>query len=69
MSRWLTDRAGPDLGDPRLRGRLVPAVVAAGVPQPVDFSRAFRATHGTPPGDYPRQVLVAGRTDATMVTR
>jgi AraC-like DNA-binding protein len=52
-----------DLTDPRLRGMPVHAIGARwGFRSPTDFSRAFRAAHGIPPGDYRRQMLAAGRT-------
>jgi AraC-like DNA-binding protein len=52
-----------DLTDPRLRGMPVQAIGARwGFRSPADFSRAFRAAHGIPPGDYRRQTLAADRT-------
>jgi AraC-like DNA-binding protein len=57
------ERCRADLTDPRLRGMPVHAIGARwGFRSPADFSRAFRAAHGTPPGDYRRQALAAGRT-------
>ena len=52
------ERCRADLADPRLRGRPVHAVGARwGFRSPADFSRAFRAAHGMPPGDYRRHAL------------
>jgi AraC-like DNA-binding protein len=57
------ERCHADLTDPRLRGMPVHAIGARwGFRSPADFSRAFRAAHGVPPGDYRRQALAAGRT-------
>jgi AraC-like DNA-binding protein len=57
------ERCRADLTDPRLRGMAVHAIGARwGLGSPADFSRAFRAAHGIPPGDYRRQALAAGRT-------
>jgi AraC-like DNA-binding protein len=57
------ERCRADLTDPRLEGMPVHAIGARwGFRSPADFSRAFRAAHGIPPGDYRRQALVAGRT-------
>ena len=57
------ERCRADLTDPRLRDMPVYAIGARwGFRSAADFSRAFRATHGVPPGDYRRQVLAAGRT-------
>jgi AraC-like DNA-binding protein len=57
------ERCRADLTDPRLRGRPAHAIGARwGFRSPADFSRAFRAAHGMPPGDYRRQALAAGRT-------
>ena len=54
------ERCRADLADPRLRLRPVHAVGARwGFRNPADFSRAFRAAHGMPPGDYRRQALTA----------
>jgi AraC-like DNA-binding protein len=42
-----------DLSDPALAARPVAAIAARwGFPSPGDFSRAFRAVHGLPPGEY-----------------
>ena len=57
------ERCRADLDDPRLRLRPVHAVGARwGFHSPADFSRAFRAAHGMPPGNYRRQALAAGGT-------
>jgi AraC-like DNA-binding protein len=51
-------RCGADLADPRLQSRPVHAIGARwGFRSPADFSRAFRAAYGMPPGDYRRQAL------------
>jgi AraC-like DNA-binding protein len=52
-----------DLADPRLRPQPVRAIGARwGFRTPADFSRAFRAAHGMPPGDYRHQALATGST-------
>jgi AraC-like DNA-binding protein len=57
------ERCRADLTDPRLRGMPAHAIGARwGFRSPADFSRAFRAAHGIPPGDYRRQALAADRT-------
>jgi AraC-like DNA-binding protein len=57
------ERCRADLTDSRLRDMPVHAIGARwGFRSPADFSRAFRATHGVPPGDYRRQVLAASKT-------
>ncbi|MEY9893079.1 AraC-like DNA-binding protein [Catenulispora sp. MAP12-49] len=51
------ERARADLADPRLRGQPVQAIAARwGFRHAADFSRAFRAAHGMPPGDYRHRV-------------
>jgi AraC-like DNA-binding protein len=60
------ERCLADLADPRLRPRPVGAIGARwGFRSPADFSRAFRAVHGLPPGDYRRQALTAANAAAT----
>ena len=55
------ERCRADLANPRLRLRPVHAVGARwGFRSPADFSRAFRAAYGMPPGDYRSQALAAG---------
>jgi AraC-like DNA-binding protein len=63
------ERCRADLTDPRLRLRPVHAVGARwGFRSPADFSRAFRAAHGMPPGDYRRQGAgLGGTADAAGV--
>jgi AraC-like DNA-binding protein len=52
------ERCRADLADPRLRARPVHAVGARwGFRSAADFSRAFRAAYGMPPGDCRRQAL------------
>jgi AraC-like DNA-binding protein len=47
------ERARADLADPRLRSQSVQAIAARwGFRHAADFSRAFRAAHGMPPGGY-----------------
>jgi AraC-like DNA-binding protein len=58
------ERCRADLADPRLRARPVHTVGARwGFRNSADFSRAFRAAHGMPPGDFRRQALAAGDAD------
>ncbi|WP_427925117.1 helix-turn-helix domain-containing protein [Streptomyces sp. cg40] len=70
------ERCRADLADLRLRLRLVHAIGARwGFRNPADFSRAFRAAYGMPPGDYRRQALASAATgearevDAASTTR
>jgi AraC-like DNA-binding protein len=65
------ERCRADLANPRLRGQPVHAVGARwGFRGPADFSRAFRAAHGLPPGDYRRQALAdAGSVDLGSMNR
>ncbi|MGD0560483.1 MAG: helix-turn-helix domain-containing protein [Streptosporangiaceae bacterium] len=52
------ERCRADLADPQLRGRPVHAIGARwGFRSSADFSRAFRAAYGMPPGDCRRQAL------------
>jgi AraC-like DNA-binding protein len=47
------ERCRRDLSDPALAARPVAAIAARwGFSSPGDFSRAFRAVHGLPPGEY-----------------
>lgn len=49
------ERARADLADPSLRGHSVQTIAARwGFRHAADFSRAFRAAHGMPPGSYRR---------------
>jgi AraC-like DNA-binding protein len=65
------ERCRADLADPGLRGRPVHAIGARwGFRSPADFSRAFRAAYGMPPGDCRRQALVTDPTaDAGSMKR
>jgi AraC-like DNA-binding protein len=52
------ERCRADLADPRLRLRPVGAIGDRwGFHSGADFSRAFRAVYGLPPGDYRREAL------------
>jgi AraC-like DNA-binding protein len=58
IRRQRLERARADLADLRLRARPLHAIAAQwGFRHAADFSRAFRAAHGLPPGDYRHQVL------------
>jgi AraC-like DNA-binding protein len=62
LAAWIRqlrlERCRADLSDPRLQLRPVHAIGARwGFRSPADFSRAFRGTHGMPPGDYRRHAL------------
>jgi AraC-like DNA-binding protein len=58
IRRERLERARADLADPRLRTHPVQVIAARwGFRHAADFSRAFRAAHGMPPGDYRHQVL------------
>ena len=47
------ERCRRDLADPALAARPVAAIAARwGFPSAAEFSRAFRAAHGMPPGEY-----------------
>lgn len=60
------ERCRADLADPRLRSSPVHAVGARwGFRAPAEFSRAFRAEHGMPPGEYRRYALAEGGTTET----
>lgn len=53
IRRHRLERARAALADPRLRSRTVQLIAtASGFRHPADFSRAFRAAYGVPPGDY-----------------
>ncbi|MFE6050461.1 AraC family transcriptional regulator [Kitasatospora sp. NPDC056446] len=52
------EKAHRDLADPALRALPVHAVAArCGIPRASDFSRAFRAAYGLPPGEHRHQAL------------
>ncbi|MBO0832730.1 MAG: helix-turn-helix domain-containing protein [Actinobacteria bacterium] len=53
------ERCRRDLSDPALTERPVAAVAARwGFTSAADFSRAFRAAHGMPPGEYRRSACI-----------
>lgn len=55
------ERCRADLADPRLRSHPIHAVGARwGFRAPAEFSRAFRAEHGMPPGEYRQYALAEG---------
>ncbi|MFE3020298.1 helix-turn-helix domain-containing protein [Streptomyces sp. NPDC059256] len=59
IRRRRLERTRADLADPQLRRRAVGEVgVRWGFRDPADFSRAFRAAYGVPPGEYRRMVSV-----------
>ncbi|MFD6421775.1 helix-turn-helix domain-containing protein [Streptomyces sp. NPDC060198] len=60
VSTWIRrrrlERCRQDLTDPLLQQQPLRAIAARwGFRHPADFSRAFRAAHGVPPGDYRQQ--------------
>ncbi|MEU9042921.1 MULTISPECIES: helix-turn-helix domain-containing protein [unclassified Kitasatospora] len=58
IRRQRLDKARRDLTDPALRAVPVHALAARwGIPRASDFSRAFRAAYGLPPGEHRRQAL------------
>ncbi|MFJ8623541.1 AraC family transcriptional regulator [Kitasatospora sp. NPDC093550] len=58
------EKAHRDLADPALRTLPLHAVAArCGIPRPSDFSRAFRAAYGLPPGEH-RRLALSGHDDA-----
>ncbi|WP_228083680.1 helix-turn-helix domain-containing protein [Streptomyces profundus] len=53
IRRRRLERSRADLGDPRLRHKTVGEIALAwGFRHPADFSRAFRAAYGIPPGEF-----------------
>lgn len=64
------ERCRADLADPRLRQRPIHTVGARwGFRNPADFSRAFRAAYGMPPGEYRQRTLTTdGIADPTCAT-
>lgn len=58
IRRERLERARADLADPRLRARPLHTIAARwGFRHATDFSRAFRAAYGIPPGDFRHRVL------------
>ncbi|MQS34237.1 helix-turn-helix domain-containing protein [Streptomyces katsurahamanus] len=65
IRRRRLERCRADLTDPRLRHRTVGEIgLGWGFRHPADFSRAFRAAYGMPPGEFRHTAPHGGRTRA-----